>query len=128
MPSLEPSAPATPHGGGDALREWFAGQALVGMIPTPPRAPGVLPLTIDGMAVAAYQYTDAMLRARAMGCEALAPGLASDRADRVGRAGAPARPRGRRHGRAGMMPRTRMEPTLAARRMGRRGPGLMHRA
>jgi len=63
MPSLEPSAPATPQGGDDALRDWFAGQALVGMIPTP-RAPGVLPLTIDRMAVAAYQYADAMLRAR----------------------------------------------------------------
>lgn len=46
-----------------ALRDWFAGQALVGMIPSP-RQPGVLPLTIDGMADAAYQYADAMLRAR----------------------------------------------------------------
>jgi hypothetical protein len=46
-----------------ALRDWFAGQALVGMIPSP-RQPGVLPLTIDGMADAAYEYADAMLRAR----------------------------------------------------------------
>jgi hypothetical protein len=45
------------------LRDWFAGQALVGLIPTP-RAPGVLPMTIDGMADAAYKYADAMLRAR----------------------------------------------------------------
>jgi hypothetical protein len=45
------------------LRDWFAGQALVGLIPTP-RAPGVLPMTIDGMAEAAYKYADAMLRAR----------------------------------------------------------------
>lgn len=52
------------RGDDTALRDWFAGQALVGMIPTP-RAPGVLPLTIDGMADAAYQYADAMLRARA---------------------------------------------------------------
>jgi hypothetical protein len=57
MPSLESSAPATPLGGDDALRDWFAGQALVGMIPTP-RAPGVLPLSIDGMAEAAYQYAE----------------------------------------------------------------------
>jgi hypothetical protein len=56
---------ATPSTGGDdaPLRDWFAGQALVGMIPTP-RAPGVLPLDIDGMARLAYQYADAMLRAR----------------------------------------------------------------
>lgn len=46
-----------------ALRDWFAGQALVGMIPTP-RTPGVLPLSVDGMAEAAYLYADAMLRAR----------------------------------------------------------------
>ena len=46
------------------LRDWFAGQALVGMIPTP-RAPGVLPLSIDAMAEAAYHYADAMMRARA---------------------------------------------------------------
>lgn len=45
------------------LRDWFAGQALVGMIPTP-RAPGVLPMTIDNMAEAAYRYADAMLKAR----------------------------------------------------------------
>jgi hypothetical protein len=60
VPSPRSSAPAL-----DAeLRDWFAGQALVGMIPSP-RQPGVLPLTIDGMADAAYQYADAMLRARA---------------------------------------------------------------
>lgn len=47
-----------------ALRDWFAGQALVGMIPTP-RSPGVLPMSVDQMAVAAYGYADAMLRARA---------------------------------------------------------------
>jgi hypothetical protein len=46
------------------LRDWFAGQALVGMIPMP-RSPGVLVLSMDGMADAAYQYADAMLKARA---------------------------------------------------------------
>ena len=48
---------------GVALRDWFAGQALVGLIPTP-RQPGVLPMSIDGMAEAAYKYADAMLKAR----------------------------------------------------------------
>lgn len=45
------------------LRDWFAGQALVGMIPTP-RAPGVLPMSVEQMAVVAYTYADAMLLAR----------------------------------------------------------------
>lgn len=63
MTPAEPSTLAAPRDNDDALRDWFAGQALVGMIPTP-RAPGVLPLTIDGMASVAYQYADAMLRAR----------------------------------------------------------------
>lgn len=58
-PAPRPSMPAADA----ALRDWFAGQALVGMIPSP-RQPGVLPLTIDGMADAAYEYADAMLRAR----------------------------------------------------------------
>jgi hypothetical protein len=56
-------APAV-RGVDDGLRDWFAGQALVGMIPTP-RAPGVLPLDTDGMAKQAYLYADAMMRARA---------------------------------------------------------------
>ncbi len=45
------------------LRDWFAGQALVGMIPTP-RAPGVLPMSVEQMAIQAYKYADAMLLAR----------------------------------------------------------------
>ena len=55
----------TPSSGvaGVALRDWFAGQALVGLIPTP-RSPGVLPMTIEGMAEQAYKYADAMVRAR----------------------------------------------------------------
>ena len=59
------SSDATPGAAVDdaALRDWFAGQALVGMIPTP-RAPGVLPMSVDQMAVAAYGYADAMMRAR----------------------------------------------------------------
>lgn len=46
-----------------SLRDWFAGQALVGMIPTP-RSPGVLPMNMEAMAEAAYKYADAMLKAR----------------------------------------------------------------
>ncbi len=45
------------------LRDYFAGQALVGMLPMPSR-PGVLPLTVDQMAERAYDYADALLRAR----------------------------------------------------------------
>ena len=45
------------------LRDYFAGQALVGMLPMPSR-PGVLPLSIDQMAERAYDYADALLRAR----------------------------------------------------------------
>ena len=45
------------------LRDWFAGQALVGLIPSPAR-PGVLPLSPPDMARVAYQYADAMLQAR----------------------------------------------------------------
>lgn len=64
-----PAAPATrgPDGVGAAtdvpLRDWFAGQALVGLIPSPAR-PGVLPLSPSDMARVAYQYADAMMQAR----------------------------------------------------------------
>ena len=46
------------------LRDWFAGQALVGLIPSPAR-PGVIHLTISEMASMAYAYADEMLKARA---------------------------------------------------------------
>jgi hypothetical protein len=45
------------------LRDWFAGQALVGLIPSPAR-PGVLQLSTIDMARYAYQYADAMMKAR----------------------------------------------------------------
>jgi len=45
------------------LRDWFAGQALVGIIPTP-RSPGVLESSFLSRAEMAYQYADAMLKAR----------------------------------------------------------------
>ena len=45
------------------LRDYIAGQALVGMLPMHSR-PGVLPLSIDQMADRAYEYADALLRAR----------------------------------------------------------------
>jgi hypothetical protein len=48
-----------------ALRDMFASHALTGMIPAP-KVPGVLPMNADGMALAAYAYADAMLRARVL--------------------------------------------------------------
>ena len=48
---------------GVALRDWFAGQALVGLIPAPAR-PGVPRPDIPGMAKQAYEYADAMMNAR----------------------------------------------------------------
>ncbi len=47
-----------------ALRDWFAGQALTGIIPTA-RVPGELPRSPDDTAQACYRFADAMLRARA---------------------------------------------------------------
>lgn len=46
-----------------ALRDMFASHALAGMLPAP-KVPGVLPMTPDTAAMAAYAYADAMLRAR----------------------------------------------------------------
>ena len=46
-----------------ALRDMFASHALSGMLPAP-KVPGVLPMTPDGLALAAFAYADAMLRAR----------------------------------------------------------------
>lgn len=45
------------------LRDWFAGQALVGLIPAP-KQPGVPALDKPGMAKAAYAYADQMMLAR----------------------------------------------------------------
>jgi hypothetical protein len=61
-------APSDPKAGSETmqgvpLRDWFAGQAIVGLIPSPSK-PGVLPLSVDGMAKTAYEYADAMMRAR----------------------------------------------------------------
>jgi hypothetical protein len=58
-----PVADAAPAHAGVPLRDWFAGQALVGLIPSPAR-PGVLPLSATDMARLAYQYADAMMRQR----------------------------------------------------------------
>lgn len=46
-----------------ALRDWFAGQALVGLLTAPSR-PGVPALAQPDMARAAYQFADAMMLAR----------------------------------------------------------------
>lgn len=47
------------------LRDWFAGQALTGMIPAP-KQPGVPMLNMEGMAKAAYEYADALIKRRAL--------------------------------------------------------------
>ena len=46
------------------LRDWFAGQVLTGLIPAP-KQPGVPSLNMEGMAKAAYDYADAMMKRRA---------------------------------------------------------------
>jgi len=46
------------------LRDLFAGQALAGMLPKG-KEPGVLPKTPDQLAELAYEYADALMRARA---------------------------------------------------------------
>ncbi len=47
------------------LRDIFAGHALAGMLPKG-KEPGVLPLNPDQMAAKAFEFADAMLRARAI--------------------------------------------------------------
>ena len=46
---------------GMTLRDWFAGQALTGLL----TIDHPLSVTIDGLASESYQYADAMLSARA---------------------------------------------------------------
>ena len=45
------------------LRDWFAGQVVAAMI-IAPKQPGVPRQEMDGMARAAYEYADAMMKAR----------------------------------------------------------------
>jgi len=45
------------------LRDWFAGHALAALI-IAPRQPGVSRLEIPDMAKMAYEYSEAMLKAR----------------------------------------------------------------
>jgi hypothetical protein len=45
------------------LRDWFAGHVLAAMI-VAPKQPGVTRLEMDDMAKMAYQYAEAMLKAR----------------------------------------------------------------
>jgi len=53
---------ATEYGlGGMTLRDWFAGQALVGLLSGPAEEGATTP---DRKAVVAYQFADAMLKAR----------------------------------------------------------------
>ncbi|HMB57722.1 MAG TPA: hypothetical protein VKM35_11000 [Arenimonas sp.] len=57
-PIAAPTATST-----DILRDQFAGHIINALI-IAPRQPGIARLDVDGMARSAYEYADAMLRAR----------------------------------------------------------------
>ena len=46
-----------------ALRDWFAGHVVAAML-VAPKQPGVPRNEMEGMAKAAYEYADAMIKAR----------------------------------------------------------------
>ena len=52
------------EGRGMSLRDWFAGQALVGQLAAGPQPPDEPACTCEEYAESAYAYADAMLRAR----------------------------------------------------------------
>jgi hypothetical protein len=52
-----PDGSVVPHDPGMTLRDWFAGQALAGLLANPDT-------WTEAGGVAAYRYADAMLRAR----------------------------------------------------------------
>lgn len=55
--------PTTPPATGIALRDHFAGQILAAML-IAPKQPGVARMEMDGMAKSAYEFADALIRAR----------------------------------------------------------------
>ena len=55
------NAPTKCYHKGMSLRDWFAGQALVGLLSGPAEEGATTP---DLKAVVAYQFADAMLKAR----------------------------------------------------------------
>lgn len=56
------------HSLGMTLRDYFAGQALVGQLAANPTVPGLSPDQLRTVvALNAYEYADAMLRAREKG-------------------------------------------------------------
>lgn len=55
--------PSTPTDTGIALRDHFAGQAFAALL-IAPKQPGVARMDTDAMAKSAYDYADALLRAR----------------------------------------------------------------
>ena len=57
-----PAAPAATEG--IPLRDWFAGQMMAAIL-VAPKQPGVPRQDADDMALSAYEYADAMLKARA---------------------------------------------------------------
>ena len=54
---------STPASQSIELRDWFAGQVMAAMI-IAPKQPGVSRLEMDDMAKMAYEYAEAMLKAR----------------------------------------------------------------
>ena len=61
---MTPPTPASELAASTELRDWFAGHLIAAMI-VAPKLPGVARLEMDAMAKSAYEYADAMLRARA---------------------------------------------------------------
>jgi hypothetical protein len=72
-PAFPPMAPLESWGDpkqGMSLRDWFAGQALAGLLADPNEGPQddeTLEDAISRIAEGAYSYADAMLEARAKG-------------------------------------------------------------
>jgi uncharacterized protein YodC (DUF2158 family) len=66
MADIKDGGPAFPHQGyshqGLSIRDWFAGQALAGLIVVHPQVNG-----LDALAVDAYRIADAMLAEREKG-------------------------------------------------------------
>jgi len=57
------SSPTAPGANGMTLRDHFAGQILAAML-IAPKQPGVARMEMDGMAKSAYEFADALIRAR----------------------------------------------------------------
>lgn len=70
-----------PHHDGMSLRDWFAGQAMVGLLPLLPKM-NERTGNEDTLATAFYELADAMLRARAAQSPEISYEQAAGRGDR----------------------------------------------